>query len=143
MRARWRGKSLARMVMVCVGEGWCRCGANRTGEQRAVAAPWMQGIEMGEGKLYSSMRKVITSPGPRGAVATSSVPSLVHHHPRCRIPVGRRQVRPVKRRLRLTSGPRLHFVISLIFNHPTFEIQNGDLLDRHKSPNFARRQFET
>jgi hypothetical protein len=35
---------------------------------------------------------------------------------------GERPVRPVKQRLRLTSGPWLHFIISMIFNHPNFEI---------------------
>jgi hypothetical protein len=36
--------------------------------------------------------------------------------------VHERQVRSVKRRLRLTSGPWLHLVISMIFNHSKFEI---------------------
>jgi hypothetical protein len=43
------------------------------------------------------------------------------------VATGERPVRPVKRCLRLTSGPRLQFVISLIFKHMNLEIQNGDL----------------
>jgi hypothetical protein len=52
-------------------------------------------------------------------------------------------VQLVNRRLGLTSGPRLHFIISMIFNHPNFEIRNGILPDVQNSPNFAGRQFET
>jgi hypothetical protein len=54
-----------------------------------------------------------------------------------------RPVRPVKRRLRLTSGPRLYFIISVIFNHTNFEIRNGDLPNVQNSPNFSGRQLET
>jgi hypothetical protein len=32
---------------------------------------------------------------------------------------------------------RLHFDISMIFTHPNFEIQNGDLSDVQNSPNFS------
>jgi hypothetical protein len=37
---------------------------------------------------------------------------------------------------------QLNFVISMIFTHPNFEIQNGDHPDVHNSPTFAERQFE-
>jgi hypothetical protein len=52
-----------------------------------------------------------------------------------------RPVRSVKWRRRLTSGPQLHFVISMIFNHPNVEIQNGDLPAVQNSPNFVGRHF--
>jgi hypothetical protein len=47
--------------------------------------------------------------------------------------------RPVKRHVQLTSGPRLHFIISKIFNHLNFKIRIGDLPDIQNSPNFAGR----
>jgi hypothetical protein len=36
--------------------------------------------------------------------------------------VSRARKWPVKRRVQLTSGPRLHFIISKIFNHSNFKI---------------------
>jgi hypothetical protein len=55
-------------------------------------------------------------------VATCGIWSPLRHRTWCHMCMRKRSVRPVKRRLRLTSGPRLHFIISMILNHPNFEI---------------------
>jgi hypothetical protein len=65
-------------------------------------------------------------------IASPSVVSRAHGRP----------VRPVKRHLRLTSGPRLHFIISMIFSHPNFEIRNGNLPDVQNTPNFVGIHFK-
>jgi hypothetical protein len=65
-------------------------------------------------------------------IASPSVVSRAHERP----------VRLVKRHLRLTSGPRLYFVISKIFNHPNFQIRNGNLPDVQNTPNFVGIHFE-
>jgi hypothetical protein len=45
---------------------------------------------------------------------------------------------PNRRRAVLCSGPgQLHFVISMIFTHPNFEIRNGELPEVQNSLNFA------
>jgi hypothetical protein len=76
---------------------------------------------------------------PRGTTATGGVRSPLHHHLWCHACMREQPVRLVKRCLRLISGPRLHFVISMIFNHPNFEIENGDLPDVPNLPNFTGR----
>jgi hypothetical protein len=66
--------------------------------------------------------------GERPLVVTGAV-ALAHGTGR---PVG-----AVKRPVQLTSGPLALFEFPMIFNHSSFEIQNGDLPDVQNSPNFV------
>jgi hypothetical protein len=50
---------------------------------------------------------------------------------------------PFKRRLRLTSGPRLFYDVFKIFKHLNFDIQIGDPSDVQILPNFAGQQIGT
>jgi hypothetical protein len=92
-------------------------GARRRGERRVVVESGAErSVREEEGKwetspLYWATHEWVRTT-PHGAVATSGVLS---------------PSRPVMRHLRLTGGPRLHFIISMIFNHPNIEIQNSDL----------------
>jgi hypothetical protein len=63
-------------------------------------------------------------------------PTVYSHFLRCRAHAGGRPVRPIKRWLRLTSGPS-SIQFSKIFNLSNFQIQNGGLPDVQNSPNFA------
>jgi hypothetical protein len=48
-----------------------------------------------------------------------------------------RPTQAVKLRVQLTSGPRLHFIISKILNHQKIEIRIGDLPDVQNLANFG------
>jgi hypothetical protein len=78
---------------------------------------------------------------PRGMAATDGVRSQSCQCMWCRACAGDRR-EPLSSGLRLTSGPRLHFIFSKIFNHPNFEIRISDLPNVQNSPNFAGRYFE-
>jgi hypothetical protein len=120
--------------------GGCRGGGVWWGwptSVRSKSSGWAKGrghsvdarFEMGEGKVYPSMCERLPP----------AVLSLVHRHLWCHMHACGRPVRLVNRRLRLTSGPRLHFLISMIFNHPNFEIRNGNLPNDQNSLNFPRQ----
>jgi hypothetical protein len=82
-------------------------------------------VHMGSGGLSTASSAWGLAGG--GAAAWSRVASAVTSQPAC----------SVKRLVPLTCGPSGLFEFSMIFNHLNFEIQNSDLPDVKKSPNFA------
>jgi hypothetical protein len=134
----WSGRTTRRQLI----SGWLRWVKQRLVWSRAARRRWSNGAR---GKRNGWWPPLVMSrhrdneASPHGTAMTSGVRSPLRHCVRCCVRPCWQPARAVMRRLRLTSGPQLHFIFSRIFNHPNFEIQIYDLSDVHNSPNFVGR----
>jgi hypothetical protein len=112
------------------------------------ADPARRRVKQSSGGMAPGRRKWETSPSASNTRMGKDHSMWGGGHRRCTVivespcavsRVRRWPTRAVKRRVRVTSGARLHFVILKIFIHLKIEIRIGDLSDVQNSPNFAGR----